>query len=173
MHGTNFAVNCKIGGKPISLLWIQLAGTIPGVELNIDSKSAYVLVDISPGRSLWPPEEGTHCRRGLRGHVHPPLWRQSVIIVCQEVDVQTTTSSPAILRYSLRLITTLEWNCTRPNSLDNKRSWLPFKPSLEHMRSVVCNVEGKCRSGIPLCSLDVFCDPAAAAGLPAKNGRRE
>ena len=133
----------------------------------------FVLVDISPDRSLWPPEEGTHYRQGLRGHVHPPLCRQSVIIVCKEVDVQTTTSLPTILRYSLRQITTLEWNCTRPNLLDNKHYWLPFKPLLEHMRSIVCNIEEECHSGTSLWSLDVFCDAAAATGLPSKNVKRE
>ena len=89
----------------------ELVATVPGIELNIDSSSWYVLADISPDHSLGPSKEVGHYHMDLVGHVHPPLRRKSVIIVCKEVDVEVITSSPAILRYSLRRITTLEWDC--------------------------------------------------------------
>ena len=173
---------------------VELVATVPGVEFNIDSKSTYVLVDISPDHSLWPDT----CIWSGVGHAHPPLWSESVIIVCKEIDnlaqpVQITTSSPAILRYRLRRITTLLWDCKLPNWQPTAITswqptvirhwqptaitrWLPFRPSLEHMRSVVCSAEASKEgphSVTSLCLLDVFCDPAAVAGLPIKNGRRE
>ena len=157
---------------------VELVATVPGVEFNIDSKSTYVLVDISSDYSLWPDT----CIRSWVGHAHPPLWSESVIIVCKEIDnlaqpVQITTSSPAILRYRLRRITTLLWDCKLPNWQPTAiKRWLPFRPSLEHMRSVVYNAEASKEgphSVTSLCLLDVFCDPAAVAGLPIKNGRRE
>ena len=145
---------------------VELVATVPGIELNIDSGTKYVLVNISPDHSL------RHCRRDLVGHVHQPIWDESVIIVCQEVDslahaqpVQVTTGSPAILRYRLRRITTLLYNTSRVH-------WFPVKPSLEHMRSVVCSAEvskERPHSVTSLCLLDVFCDPAAVADLPVKN----
>ena len=153
---------------------VKLVATVPGIELNIDSVSKYVLVDISPDNSLWPPREIGH---GCRNLVRTPIWHESVIFVCKEVDslahgqpVQVTTGSPAILRYPLRRITTLLYD------VRSSYGWLPFRPSLEHMRSVVCSAEvskGKPHSITSLCLLDVFCDPAAVAGLPIKNGRRE
>ena len=33
---------------------VKLVATVPGIELNIDPSSTYVLVDISPDYSLWP-----------------------------------------------------------------------------------------------------------------------
>ena len=155
---------------------MELVATVPGIELNIDSGSKYVLVDISPDLSLLPSEL-EYCSWNLVGHVHPPIWQESVIIVCKEVDslahaqpVRVTTGSPAILRYRLRRITTLQYNTSW------SESWLPVKPSLEHMRSVVCSAEVSeegPHSVTSLCLLDVFCDPVAVAGLPIKNGRRE
>ena len=133
------AYHCSMGmGSEI----VELVATVPRIELNIDSQSRYILVDISPDRSLWPPRALDKCRWDLEGHVHPPIWGRSVIIVCKEVDnlahaqpAQVTTHSPAILRYRLRRITTLEWDCRPPRQGD--KCWLPFKPFLEHMRSVV------------------------------------
>ena len=191
------AYNCSMG---MDSECVELVATVPSIELNIDSRSTYVLVDISPDCSLWPSQEPCDRHRDLVEHVHPPIWRKSVIIICKEVDVQTTTRSPTILRYRLRRITTLELNCERPSSLYSpnlalgppsshhlpqfqyngqlyiNKLWLPFKPSLEHMRSVVCRAKGTAEdshSVTPLCLLDVFCDPAAVAGLPIKNGRHE
>ena len=156
---------------------VELVATVSGIELNIDSKTKYVLVDISPDNSLWPSTEFEHGRWDLVGHVHRPIWQSSVIILCEEVDslahaqpAQVTTGSPAILRYRLRRITTLIYDTMGSNG------WLPVKPSLEHMRSVVCSAEASKegpQSVTSLCLLDVFCDPAAVAGLPIKNGRRE
>ena len=180
------AYYCFMGSK-----LVELVATVPGVEPNIDSKRTYILVDISPDYSLWPSEEHRDytrlveehkdCSRSLVGHVHPPIWRESVIIVCEEVDsleyaepVRVTTGSPEILRYRLRRITTLNWDCRLPR--EECTRWLPFKPSLEHMRSAVCSAvrsKGELHSVIPLCPPDVFCDPAAVAGLPITNGRRE
>ena len=167
----NATYHCFMGSK-----LVELVATVPGIELNIDSKSTYVLVDISPDHSLWPSKGTTNCHRSpVLGHVHLPIWRKSVIIVCEEVDclaqppVQvTTTSSPAILRYRLRRVTTLKWDC---RSQKGSYRWLPFKPSLEHMRSVVCSAEDTVTSLFP--PPDVFCDPAAVAVLPIENGRRE
>ena len=156
------AYHCSMGSKVV-----ELVATVPGVESNIDSKSTYVLVDINPDYSLWP---GNCFSFGVE-HAHPPIWSESVIIVCEEMDnlaqpVQITTSSPAILRYRLRRITTLLYDTMWSGG------WLPVKPSLEHMGSVVCCAEGPLRlSPYPP---EVFCDPAAVAGLPIKkDGRRE
>ena len=168
----NATYHCSMGSK-----LVKLVATVPGIELNIDSGSKYVLVDITPDHSLWPSRVMENCRQDRVGHVHPPTWRESVIIVCKEVDrlahaqpVQVTTGSPAILRYHLRRITTLLYNPMEFNS------WLSTKPSLEHMRSVVCSAEvsmGQPHSVTSLCLLDVFCDPAAVEGLPIKDGKRE
>ena len=169
----NATYNCSMGSE-----LVRLVATVPGIELNIDSGSKYVLVDINPDHSLWPSIV-ERCQEHLVGHAHPPIWRESVIIVCKEVDslehaqpVQVTTGSPAILRYRLRRITTLQ---IKPFMTGNC-GWLPLWPSLEHMRSVVCSAEvskGRPHAVTPLCLLDVFCDPAAVAGLPIKNGKRE
>ena len=188
--------NCSMG---MDSKCVELVATVAGIELDIDSRSTYVLVDISPDHSLWPSlshhslwsEEETVCW-GEGGHVHPPIWRESVIIVCEEVDNladtqpgQVTTGSPAILRYRLRRITTLKWDCDLSNGpdfdpdfyqdFDSDYRWLLFKPSLEHMRSIVCRAgEGPHGRFVTfLCPPGVFCGPAAVAGLPIKNGRYE
>ena len=157
------AYHCSMGSASKV---VELVATVRGIELNIDSRRSYVLVDISPDCSLWSSK---NCPWDTVEHVHPPIWRNSVIIVCEEVDslahaqpVRVTTSSSAILRYRLRRITTLEWECSPLIVPDNGiRHWLPFKPSLEHMRSVVCSAEGGSRSKTSRCPPDVFCDPAA------------
>ena len=184
---------------------VELVATVPGIELNIDSSSTYVLVDISPDYSLWPlPDDPISWSTreiqvgcwSAEGHVHPPLWRESVVIVCKEVDnlahVQpsgVTTDSLETLRYRLRRITTLKWNrdISSGPDFDPNNCWLPFKPSLEHMRSVACRADGPTEE-IPTypigrtktivatfpCPTDVFCDPEADAGLPMQqNGRHE
>ena len=171
----NTTYHCSMYGE-----LLELVATVPGIELNIDSGSKYVLVDISPDHSLWSSREYTHWCQNVVGHAHPPIWQESVVIVCKEVDslehaqpVQVTTGSPAILRYRLRRITTLRWEFC-PQGWSN--NLLLVKSSLEHMRSVVCSAEASVEgphSVTPLCLLDVFCDPAAVAGLPIKNGRRE
>ena len=163
--------HCSMGSNVV-----ELVATVPGVELNIDSKSTYVLVDISPDKSLWPGR----CRSYRVKHAHLPIWLESVIIVCEEVDnlaqpVQVTTSSPTILGYRLRRITTLLWDFKPPNSRPgDKNRWLPFKPSLEHMGSLVCHAERKWGpSGLSPYPSEVFCDPAGVARLPIKNRRYE
>ena len=151
---------------------VELVATVPNIELDIDSRGTYVLVDISPDYSLWSLQH-LHLHDEAAGHAHPPIWLKSVIIVCEDSlaqPVQATTGSPEILRYRLRRITTLEWDCRGPHG----KHWLPFKPSLEHMRSVLCAREGLFRrlgSGCP--PIDTFCDPAAVAGLPINGGRIE
>ena len=143
---------------------VELVATVPGVELDTDSRSRCVLVDISPDLTLWNINRSCHIS-GLR-HVHHPIWKRSVIIVCEEVDnlahvkpVQVTTSSPAIVRYRLRRVTTLYWNCALVKFY---KSWLPFKPSLEHIRSVFCREPKHLTSLFPP---DTFCDPAVARDL--------
>ena len=152
----------------------QLVATVPGIELQIDSGSKYVLVDISPDRSLWPHVPWEKCKKTDIGHEHLPIWQESVILICEEVDtlVQPTTdiaggaeSSPEIMRYCLRRVTTLEWNC-RLSAKPSPGRWLPFEPSLVHMRSVVCSARAPSFiNSISPSMLDVFCDPAAVAGL--------
>ena len=158
--------HCFMGSK-----LVELAATVPGVESNIDSRSTYVLVDISPDKSLWP----RRCLQPQVKHVHQPIWSNSVIIVCEEMDnlaqpVQVTTRSPAILRYRLRRITTLLWDW----KIQNPR-WLPFKPSLEHIRSVVCSAEGGLYLETNSFPPDVFCDPdpPVVARLWFKKRRRD
>ena len=125
-----------------------------------------------------------------------PLWQESVVIVCKEVDnlahvqpSRVTTDSPESLRYRLCRITTLKWNpdISSGPDFDPNNCWLPFKPSLEHMRSVACRADGPTEE-IPTysigrtktivatfpCPTDVFCDPEADAGLLIQqNGRHE
>ena len=156
--------HCSMGmGSKI----VELVATVPGVELDIDSRRGYVLVDISPDYSLL--NVNPRRRKGEQGHVHPPIWERSVIIVCEEVDnlahaqpVQVTTNSPAqgILRYRLRRVTTLYWDTHEWGNV-----WLPFEPSLEHIRFVVCD------GPIPVTSLfpqDTFCNSAATRDLVKK-----
>ena len=169
---------CTIGGRST-----QIAAIVPGIELHIDSTRKYVLVDISPDYSEW-----SRCENTDIGHEHPPIWPESVVLVCEEVDPLPTVDTCSVIResnimkYYLRRVTTLEWDCKLPlpepvhvwYSPRGPGRWLPFKPSLERMGSVVCSAEGPTlnteRAPDPP---DVFCDPAAVTGLPIKNGRRE
>ena len=155
----------------------QLVATVPGIELHIDSKSKYVLVDISPDLSLWPDNDFNTCKNTDEGHQHLPIWTRSVIIVCEEVD--TLECPSADMKYRLRRVTTLEWECRQPGKAD--RCWLPFKPSLEHMRSIVCSAkgreflesldnEGTDSSDNENIDLNVFCDPVAVASLLSQEG---
>ena len=168
------AYHCSIGSKSV-----ELVATVPGIEVNFDSRTTYVLVDISPDTSVGSFRP---CLNVFVGHVHLPMWQKSVVIVCEEVDTlaQLATHSPAILayRYRLRRITTLEWDC---RTGEKGRGWLPFGRSLEHMKSLVCSAEGGHHYRNPpslVCSAegghhyrnppDVFCDPAAVTGLPIR-----
>ena len=45
------AYNCSMGTDSKC---VELVATVQGIELDIDSRSTYVLVDISPDHSLWP-----------------------------------------------------------------------------------------------------------------------
>ena len=165
--------HCSMG---VGSKLVELVATVPGIELNIDSRSMYVLVDISPDCSLWPRAAG-YFHSDLVGHIHEPIWQKSVIIVCEEVNslaqpVQITTGSPAI--YRLRRITTLEWDCSQ--SRQDGKCGLPFEPSLEHMSSVVCSAQGSMEEAQPvndLGTLDMFCDPAAVLRLSVTHGRHE
>ena len=161
----------------------QLVATVPGIELHIDSRIKYVLVDISPDPSLWPDNSVHTCFDTDEGHEHLPIWPASVIIVCLECP-------SADMKYRLRRVTTLEWECIQPGKADG--CWLPFEPSLEHMRSMVCRAkgseffestddedtdssndegidssenEGKDSSGNEDIDLEVFCDPVEVASL--------
>ena len=158
----------------------QLMATVPGIELHIDSGIKYILVDISPDPSLWPLNSTHTCLDTDGGHEHLPIWPKSVMIVCEEVD--TLECPSADMKYRLRRVTTLEWECRQPGNPDG--CWLPFEPSLVHMRSIVCSAKG-CKflesleneffqsldtedtdsSGNEYIDLDVFCDPVAVASL--------
>ena len=46
----------------------QLVATVAGIELHIDSRSKYVLVDISPDLSLWPDNIDILCNNTNEGH---------------------------------------------------------------------------------------------------------
>ena len=141
----------------------QLVATVPGIELQIDSRIKYVLIDISPDLSLWPDNPKNACMDTDEEHEHLPIWPKSVIIVCLECP-------SADMKYRFRRVTTLEWECRQPGKPDG--CWLPFEPSLQHMRSIVCSVKGRDalnslyyspkQKGI---DLDVFCDPLAATCL--------
>ena len=160
---------CTMDGKDA-----HLVATVPGIELNIDSRSKYVLVDISPDRSLWSNAES--CRNRGMGHEHLPVWQESVVIVCKEADTlsQTaagvTASSSAIMKYHLNRVTTLKWDC-RLSAKPGPGRWLPFNPSLVHIRSILCSANGGYlqRSGYYYPEEDpdanMFCDPAAVADL--------
>ena len=139
----------------------QLVATIPGIELHIDSKSKYVLVDISPDLSLWPGNCHNTCRDTDEGHEHLPIWPKSVIIVCLECP-------SADMNYRLRRVTTLEWEADG--------YWLPFRQSLVHMRSILCSAKGRKFLKSPDSKgidLDVFCDPVAVASLLSQEGWQE
>ena len=158
----------------------QLEATVPGIELNIDSKIKYVLVDISPDPSLWPYNFAKTCLDTDEGHEHLPLWPKSVIIVCEEVDTLALECPPAVMEYRLRRVTTLEWECRQPGK-PSPGCWLPFEPSLVHMRSIVCSVKGRGflqplenkpykPSEDPDIDLDLFCNPAVVASLLSQEG---
>ena len=119
----------------------QLVATAPGIELDIDSRSKYVLVDISPDLSLWLLNIDNTCINPNKGHEHLPIWPKSVIIVCEEVDTLAPEYPSAVMEYRLRRVTTLEWECRQPGKPD--ACWLPFEPFLEHMRSIVCSAKGR------------------------------
>ena len=168
----------------------QLVATVPGVEVHIDSRSKYVLVDISPDVGLWPSRT-QNCQERSIGHEHPPIWRTSVIVICEEVDTLAQPGSSAVIKYPvdpyrgpvrdylLRRVTTLEWDC-RPagEPIDSmSRSpgrWLPFKPSLVHKKNLTCGANtrrsGRLSIGPSRPSSTEFCDPAAAADLVSKRG---
>ena len=145
----------------------QLVATVPGIELHIDSKRKYVLVDISPDLSLWPHNSVHTCFDTDEGHEHLPIWPRSVIIVALEC-------LSAGMKYYLRRVTTLEWECRQPGKANG--CWLPFKPSLVHMRSILCSAKGRKflqspdNKGI---DQDVFCDPVAVASLLSQEGWRK
>ena len=142
----------------------QLVATVPGIELHIDSKSKYVLVDISPNLSLWPKNKVNKCIDTDEGHEHLPIWPKSVIIVALECP-------SADMKYRLRRVTTLEWECRQPGKAEG--CWLPFKPSLVHMRSIVCSAKGhEFLKSLDNRSIDrgVFCDPVAVASLLGQEG---
>ena len=171
---------CTMGGRST-----QLAAIVPGIELHIDSTRKYVLVDISPDYSEWG-----RCEKTDMGHEHLPIWQESVVLVCEEVDPLPMADTCSVIResnimkYYVRRVTTLEWDCKLPQPgpvgpvdvWDSKLPppgpgrWLPFKPSLLHTGSVFC---GAWSGEGPYPPPWVFCDPTAVAGLPIKNGRRE
>ena len=171
----------------------QLVATVPGIELRIDPTSKYVLVDISPDRSLWPwsknPEDPRGCMKTAIGHEHLPIWEKSVVVVCKEVVTLAEAASDAIgnklgnintrpstaMKYYLRRVTTLDWDCTlppepetqaaaEPSSLGHGR-WLPFSPSLVHKWSIVCSVKGSPPRGYFSEIPHVFCEPEAITDL--------
>ena len=166
------AIYCStVGGKDA-----QLVATVPGIELDIDSKSKYVLVDISPDLSLWPNNDFNTCKNTDEGHEHLPIWPKSVIIVCEEVDTLAFECPPAVAYYELRRVTTLECECRQPGK-PGPGCWLPFEPSLMHMRSIVCSAKGReflesldNSSDNEYIDLDVFCDPVAVASLLSQEG---
>ena len=114
----------------------QLVATVPGIELDIDPRSKYVLVHLSPVRRSGPLDE-------------------SVILVCEEVDTlaqpaadstpvqPTAKDSLAIMRYRLRRVTTLEWDCRTPDDVWHRspKHVLPFKPSLVRIEGVLQTTE--------------------------------
>ena len=162
------AYHCSMGRGSET---VELVATVPGVELDINPRSTYVLVDISPDYSLWPGMDDK-CRESWQGHIHPPIWKESVIIVCEEVKnhvhgktIQATKHFLAIGRYHLRRVTTLYWNCPL---VKFDRCWLPFEPSLEHTRSVVCGESEYVTSFFPP---DTFYAPAVARRLIKKQMR--
>ena len=119
-----------------------------------------------------------------------------MIIVCEEVGTFAPEYPSAVTEYHLRRVTTLEWECRQPDKPDG--CWLPFKPYLEHMRSVVCSVKSReflksldnegigspdnegmdidssDNEGMDIDSsgidLNVFCDPVAVANLLSQEG---
>ena len=138
----------------------QLVATVPSIELPINSETKYVLVDISPDNSLWHNFHRDSCRKVEVGHEHQPIWQESVVLVCEEVDTlpQPTAKDSLKMKYYLRRITTLEWDC-RLSTESGPGRWLPFQPSLVHRRSTVCSTWGaKFKDTL---DLGMFCEPAA------------
>ena len=158
----------------------HLVATVPGVKPNIISKSKYVLVEFGPDRTLQSNVPRSHCDKTNIGHGHPPVWQESIVIVCEEVGTlsQPTTGttqvpkgSSSVMRYRLRRVTTLKWDCRLPAGPRSPSlgRWLPFKPSLVHIRSVVCSANGGYKSVYLLQAsderdIDIFCEPEAVAG---------
>ena len=176
---------CTLDGKDA-----QLVATVPGIELHIDSRSKYVLVDISPDLSLWPRNTENTCIYDDEGHEHLPIWPKSVIIVCEEVDTLALECPSVVMKYRLRRVTTLEWECKQPGK-PGPGCWLPFEPSLQHMRSIVCRVmgsgfldyldnegkyisenEGTDSPDNEDIDLNVFCNPGAVASLLSQEPSR-
>ena len=138
---------CTMDGKDA-----RLVATVPGVEPHINPGSKYVLVDISPDYSLWGSLPCLNAIKTIAAnkrqvHEHPPRWPESIIIVCEEVDTLGHTAAHTIpvikhsskgMRYRLRRVTTLEWDCRPSSAGPGPGNWLPFKPSLTHLRSVLC-----------------------------------
>ena len=170
----------------------QLEATVPGIDFNIDSQINYVLVDISPDSSLWPlskdekESSNSHnvlgcCKETDVGHGHAPIWEKSVILVCEEVDTLKTQpkadNTLVSVKYRLRRVTTLEWNCSpaaMPTDPGSSGDWLPFEPSLVHMKSVVCSATGGRHGVSPLVDdPDLFCDPKAVTGLWSQEERHQ
>ena len=150
------AYHCSMGMGSKSA---ELVATVPGIELDIDPSSRYVLVDISPDQSLM-------CRKLENQHAHEPTWGKSVIIVCEEVDdlahaqpVRVTKKgSPAIVRYRLRRVTTLYCSTFQWGDMN----WMPFELSLEYTKSAACGGPECVTSLFPP---DTFCNPVAARDL--------
>ena len=141
----------------------QIVATVPGIELHIDLGSKYVLVDMGHTDGM--------CINTDKGHEHLPIWPKSVIIVCEEVDTLAPECPSADITYRLRRVTTLEWECRQPDQPDG--CWLPFEPSLEHMRSIVCSAKGFEFVESPDnkdIDLDIFCDPVVVASLLSQEG---
>ena len=143
---------------------VQLMATVPGIELHIDPATKYVLVDISPDNSLWPAHQ--MCQKTNVGHEHLPIWQESVVLVCEEADTpsQPTEGSLKIMKYNLRRVTTLAYE-TGPGN------WLPFEPSLVHIRSIVCSARGASFTATLTPSPNVFCDPAVDTGVLKQKGK--
>ena len=128
--------SCTMGSKGA-----QLVATVPGIELPINTATKYVLVDISPDKSLWCDNRVLRCVEDGVGHGHLPIWQESVVLVCEEVDTlprPTTAKDSLKMKYYLSRITTLEWDC-RISTEPGPGRWLPFVPSLVHSRSIVCS----------------------------------
>ena len=150
----------------------ELVATVPGIELHIEPGSKYVLVDISPDRSIWLSayHESERCKELTKGHEHLPIWQKSVVLVCTEVGTlpqpATDTTTQVTSAIMLRRVTTLEWDCRLdPESrAPSSGRWLPFEPSLVHIESVACasGMSNTCRAEDPL---PVFCDPAVTKDL--------
>ena len=138
----------------------QLVATVPGIELPINLATKYVLVDISPDGSLWRNVPFASCVKRDVGHEHLPIWQESVVLVCEEVDTlpRPTAKDSLKMEYYLHRITTLEWDC-RLSTEPGPGRWLPFQPSLVHRRSIICSTWGAKFND----ALDpgMFCEPAA------------